>query len=142
MTAEAHILIAADAKQNGPARILVVEDDETVRRVFVRFLGRRYDVVAAQDGLAAIELLEREASFDVIVSDVAMPRLSGPGLLREVEKRWPFLAKRFLLVTGAILESEDQTLIKQRKIKVLGKPIDFSKLNDEIERLLARAPDG
>lgn len=61
--------------------ILVVEDDDALRELVVRTLSRDYDVVSAKDGLEASELLD-EHTFDLLISDVMMPKVDGFSLAR------------------------------------------------------------
>src|SRR5688572_5622457 len=69
------------------ARVLLAEDDEQVRRPLGRSLSSAgYELVAVENGRQAIEQL-REAPFDVIVSDIAMPELDGIQLLRAIRER-------------------------------------------------------
>ena len=59
-------------------RILLVDDEETVRRVTGRLLQKLgYEVVSAGDATAALEILAGDAPFDLVVTDVVMPGLSG-----------------------------------------------------------------
>ena len=63
------------------ARILLADDEEALRLTMGRQLRRAgYEVTLAEDGMAAAELLGQEP-FDVVVSDMKMPRLDGMGLL-------------------------------------------------------------
>lgn len=74
-------------------RILLVEDDPQVRNAVKAMLaGANHDVMAAEDGFAALECLE-ERSFDLLLSDVVLPRgMSGALLAREVRRLFPRLA--------------------------------------------------
>jgi len=81
--------MAARGKETkaGKARILVVDDDPAVRGAVLRGLGDLgYRVEAAEDGLQALHRLQH-ADFDVVVTDLHMPRLDGLALLREIRKR-------------------------------------------------------
>ena len=68
-------------------------------------LGRDgHRVTTAPDGAAALERL-RTGNFDAILCDLRMPRLDGPGLIRELEAIRPDLAARLLLMTGDALRA-------------------------------------
>ena len=71
---------------HGTECILLVEDDTLLRTIATRALGTfGYDVTAAVDGIEALQLLLRDPRrFDIVVSDVVMPRMSGLTLHREV----------------------------------------------------------
>ncbi|MEV8017900.1 two-component system response regulator CseB [Streptomyces sp. NPDC086554] len=69
-----------------PVRVLLVEDDDLMRRSFTVALERYgYEMVAAADGLAGLELF-REESFDLLILDVMLPGLDGIGLCRRVRE--------------------------------------------------------
>lgn len=73
------------------ALILLVDDEEAVRRIAARSLERLgYRVLEAADGRAALEILETYAhTIDLILTDVRMPRLSGDELAHIASRRWP-----------------------------------------------------
>ena len=80
-------------------RILFAEDDPTTRMVVSEFLrSEGYDVVAVEDGQYAIEALAMDSGFDLLLSDIDMPRLQGHLLLNRVEKLYPNI--RRVLLTG------------------------------------------
>src|SRR5690349_3933790 len=80
------------------AKILLADDEEALRVLMGRQLRRAgHDVSLAEDGLAATELLLRE-TFDVVVSDMKMPRLDGMGLLQEAMRIAP--DTEFIILTG------------------------------------------
>ena len=71
-------------------RILFAEDDPTTRMVVSEFLrSEGYDVVAVEDGQYAIEALAMDSGFDLLLSDIDMPRLQGHLLLNRVEQLYP-----------------------------------------------------
>ncbi len=72
--------IASTADQSR-ARILLADDNTDMREYLLRLLGTKYDVEAAADGESALEATRRE-KFDLILSDVMMPKLDGFGLLK------------------------------------------------------------
>jgi PAS domain S-box-containing protein len=81
------------ARARGHGRVLVVEDENAVRRIVCRTLAKAgYSVVEAIDGLDALSILETQAkSVDVVLSDVAMPRMDGRQLADHIRVRWPSL---------------------------------------------------
>lgn len=80
------------------SRILIAEDDTAVREVVLRALANAgHDVVAAEDGLQALEALETD-QFDLLLSDIVMPELDGIALALKLSKDWPDLP--ILLMTG------------------------------------------
>lgn len=82
------------------AVVLLVEDEEAVRRGGKRMLGTRgYTVHEAGSGVEALDIMdELDGQVDVVVSDVVMPEMDGPSLLRELRKKYPDL--KFIFVSG------------------------------------------
>jgi len=89
----------SEQRRHGTERILLVEDEEGLRRVATRALERLgYRVTTATDGLEALQLLRSGAEVDLVVTDVVMPRLSGPALYRAVREEGRRV--RFLFTSG------------------------------------------
>lgn len=79
------------------ARVMVVEDNELVRSVLTRLLRNAgYELLEAEDGQVAFDLAQSGADFDLLVSDVVMPRLSGPELAMRLRASRPELPVLFL----------------------------------------------
>jgi two-component system, NtrC family, response regulator PilR len=72
-----------------PARVLVVDDERSMRELLSIVLRRDgYDVLIAEDGAAAVELLKRER-VDILITDIRMPHMNGVDLLREAKRIAP-----------------------------------------------------
>ncbi len=72
---------------SGRLRVLLVEDNDLVRASIQRLIGRLgHDVVAVPDGEIALETIQADPSFRALVSDVAMPGLSGHGLVEALDR--------------------------------------------------------
>jgi PAS domain S-box-containing protein len=83
----------------GNERILLVEDEKALRVATARILaGHGYEVIAAADGFEALEFLEDSPDIDVVVTDIAMPRMRGDELAREITARRP--GTRVIMMTG------------------------------------------
>jgi EAL domain-containing protein (putative c-di-GMP-specific phosphodiesterase class I) len=136
----------ADAEKNGQGsgalstpgeaapRALVVDDDPSVRRVLVRLSQLAgLEVREAEDGAQAAQLVRTE-SFDVIVSDVAMPGMTGIELLREVRRH--DLDVPVVLITGAPDVSSASEAVQYGAFRYLGKPIDAQRLHDVLSQAL------
>src|ERR1019366_832480 len=109
----------------GP-RVLLVDDEDSVRRASARVLGAEgFEVVQAEDGRAALAHLDR-GDFDVVVSDVMMPHMSGLELLRAIRQR--DLELPVILLTG--MPNVDAALEAKRHgaLHYLTKPVDNARL--------------
>jgi len=90
----------APADDTGQGTILLVEDEKDLRVLNARGLASRgYTVLQASNGVEAIETLERhDGNIDLVVSDVVMPEMDGPALLKELRRRRPDL--KIIFVSG------------------------------------------
>ncbi|MGZ3449845.1 MAG: hybrid sensor histidine kinase/response regulator [Polyangiales bacterium] len=114
------------------ARILVVDDEPAIGRALTLALGDVHDVIAVHGGVAAIDLLARDGSFDVILCDVTMPDLTGPAVF----ERLPTFADRFVFITGGTPDrATDRALIATGR-PVLQKPFSMS----DVESLVRDRP--
>jgi two-component system NtrC family sensor kinase len=103
--------------------ILVVDDEGQVAEMVAELLRAEGHVVqTAADGIEALEKLEH-ASFDLVVSDLRMPRLDGPGLLREAKRDHPELAKRFVFMTGDVLAAGTREFLESAQVPFITKPL-------------------
>ncbi len=102
-------------------RILVVDDEQHFRDWLVQTLKRRnYAVEACEDGQTALSLLEEGQQFDVIVTDVRMPKMSGLQLLRTVHERFPGVDIVIMTQYGSVPEAV--AALKDGAIDFLEKP--------------------
>lgn len=83
--------VSFDAPVEDKRLILLVEDEDLVRRVARRILRREgYSVLEARDGMEGLEMLEQHhAEVALVFTDVVMPRLSGPDMAIQIRERWP-----------------------------------------------------
>jgi CheY-like chemotaxis protein len=121
-------------RPQGPLDVLVVEDEVTLRELLSRYLELRgHAVVIADSGEQALRLAEQN-SFDVVVSDVRMPGISGPELVRRLRQRPTCAHTRFVLSTGdALLELGDLAREGVTEVRLVHKPYDVSRLAHIIE---------
>jgi len=108
--------------------VLLVDDEEGLRRALVSFLKRRgMHVIAVEDGSDALRVLRRER-FDVIVSDVRMPGMSGAEFLERVRREQPAMVNRLIFSTGDPFAADTSALLREAGVPSLVKPYDFAKL--------------
>ncbi|WP_078707556.1 cell cycle histidine kinase CckA [Consotaella salsifontis] len=113
---------------SGTASILLVEDEDQVRAGNVRALKMRgYDVHEAASGSEALEVMEElGGKIDLVVSDVVMPEMDGPTLLRELRKARPDL--KFIFVSGYAEDAFAKNLPEGEKFGFLAKPFSLRDL--------------
>ena len=114
-------------------RILVVDDDEAILRAFTKILQTAgHQVEVAEDGMAAAEKVKN--SYDVIVSDIAMPGLDGMGLLRRIRQH--DLDVPVILVTGQPQLETAMQAVGLGAYKYLSKPVPMAALLDAVREAL------
>jgi len=123
----------------GRLAVLVVDDEASLREALLRFLQRR-DIhgEGVADGWEAIRRLEQR-DFDVIISDVRMPGMSGREFLERLRRDRPELVGRLVFSTGDAFTSETATLLKESGVPTVAKPFDFAVLERVVRAVAARA---
>ena len=118
------------------ARILVVEDEPEFRDMVVRTLRRLgYDVAEASGGQAALDIASgRETDFDLLLTDVYMPDLHGPALVRQLMDRHPAL--RTLYMSGFTDREALQREVGDSGLEFLQKPFRAADLSRRVGALL------
>jgi signal transduction histidine kinase/ActR/RegA family two-component response regulator len=118
--------------------ILVVEDDPRVSRSTVGALEELgYRPIACAGGREALEILEREGGrIELVITDIMMPEMTGPELVREATARWPSTA--ILYVTGYVGEAGSEELSGH---DILRKPFTVAALAGAVAGALARRPN-
>lgn len=105
---------------NARANVLIVDDEESVRRSYARLLGEAH-CEAASDGAEALRAMQRRR-FDVVLLDLRMPGADGLAVLEEIKQRWP--AAEVVVITGyPTIESAKQAL-QLGAYDYLAKPAD------------------
>jgi two-component system cell cycle sensor histidine kinase/response regulator CckA len=121
----------------GQGTILLVEDEEAVRAFASRALrSRGYTVLEAETGLAALDLM-REHINDIalIVSDVVMPEMDGPTMLREMRKMKTDL--KIIFMSGYAEEAFSKNLDENEEFAFLPKPFSLKQLAAKVKEALS-----
>jgi signal transduction histidine kinase len=120
----------------GGQRVLVVDDEESIRALLHDILVLdRHDVSLASSGLEAQELVE-QASFDIIITDMKMPGMDGASFYRSVRAKDPALARRMIFITGDTVSPDTRAFLQRVSNPVLSKPFKIGPLRDAIESIL------
>ena len=124
---------------SGAGRILFVEDEDAVRSVAAKLLrARGYEVIEAASGEEALDLAEAHAGeIDLMISDVVMPGMQGPELLRAARE---YLAGAPVMFISGYAEAEFSNLLEgEANVSFLAKPIDIKTLAERVKQELQRA---
>jgi two-component system cell cycle sensor histidine kinase/response regulator CckA len=127
----------ASGDLTGQGTILLVEDEDGLRSLNARGLrSRGYSVIEAANGIEALEAFdEKNGAVDLVVSDVVMPEMDGPALLREMRKRNPNL--KIIFVSGYAEEAFDKSLPENEQFAFLAKPFALSALVAKVKETMA-----
>jgi two-component system cell cycle sensor histidine kinase/response regulator CckA len=124
---------------SGAGRILFVEDEDAVRGVAAKLLrARGYEVIEAASGEEALELAEEYAGkIDLMISDVVMPGMQGPDLLKHARI---YLAGAPVMFISGYAEAEFSNLLEgEENVSFLPKPIDIKTLAERVKQELQKA---
>lgn len=120
--------------------ILLVEDEEPIRMALRRVFSRKgWVVTEALDGVEALELLlaPEGERYDVVLSDLQMPGMTGAKLFERVDSERPALARRMIFSSGDIFSDDAQALISKSGCTVIEKPFDLAALVALAEKMAA-----
>ena len=113
-------------------RVLVVDDEPANVRMLRYVLSHKgYETAEATDGLQALELLA-QSRFDLVISDVRMPRMDGVALARHIVYSEPITP--IFLMTAYHFDTRDD--ISALNVPCFGKPFSFDELLSQIEKVL------
>ena len=113
--------------------ILLIEDDDVLRKTIEEFLEEsEYVVLEAKDGLEGIEMVNKEA-FDLIITDVVLPYVSGIGVIKMAKTRCPEIP--IICITGYGY-SPEKLAEEEQADRIFRKPFEFKELAEAIKILL------
>ena len=116
--------------------ILVVDDEPEIAALLAEMLtGDGHRVETVEDGLMALDKLGA-GTYDLIISDLRMPKLDGPGLHAEVARRHPQLLRRMVFVTGDTLGPESAEFLRRKEVATFGKPFALADVRRVIRQVL------
>ncbi len=123
------------------ARILIVDDDDAIRRALRRLFERGgHSVLEAASAQTALELVVAPDPPDAIVCDLMMPGMSGVEFYEALGGAAPALRQRLVFLTGASREPVVYTTIELLGVPLLGKLDDLQLVADAIRIVLLRRP--
>lgn len=115
------------------AEILVVDDDDIIRETLCELLSQDHACQAADTAEEALAKLQSQA-FDLVVTDVSMPGLSGLDLLNTVVRQYP--GTPVIIVSGLSDQEQAQSLMGQGAFDYLLKPFRLEVVEDSVRRAL------
>jgi PAS domain S-box-containing protein len=129
-------IAAAGGDSVATGQILVVDDEPMVRELLVDLLeDLGHQVDTARDGKEACEKVHG-ATFDVVITDVRMPRMSGIELYRELLATRPGIKNSILFITGDLIDNETVRFLAEVNPPVIAKPLEVQQVVDAVNRVL------
>jgi two-component system cell cycle sensor histidine kinase/response regulator CckA len=121
----------------GCVTVLLVEDEDPVRKFAARALRNKgYNVIEAESGEAALEVIRNAAEkIDLLITDVVMPRLDGPGLVREVREIRSDI--KVIFISGYAEDAFRQRLDSDSDIDFLSKPFSLKQLATKVKDVIS-----
>ena len=122
-----------------PARILVIDDEEVIRRVLVAWLHRwGHDAIEAASAPAGLILMQ-EKPADILIVDLFMPAYTGLWMIERVRQRWPFTS--IILASGADETTVQNATQQYGAINFVPKPFGRETIHQAVARAMeSRAP--
>lgn len=124
-----------------PARVLLVDDDENVRRAFARSLIHRgHSVTEAHGGAQALRILDNDATFDAILCDLVMPDMDGSEFFEQLRTRHPACVQRVLFMSGGAFTMRTKSFIARERPLLLQKPATPQDIESAIHETVSPRP--
>jgi len=118
------------------ARILIVDDDPLISELVVDMLAMDgYEVDTAPNGMDALDKLQNQR-YDLIVTDLHMPKLDGSGFYRELIERRLHPSKKIIFLTGTTGGSEEHRFVQESGLPLLLKPFNVIEMIELVRNVL------
>lgn len=119
-------------------RILAIDDEPALLNLLrLIFTHRGHTIETAPDGHTALQKLERH-SYDLVVCDVLMPDILGPHLYQKAIEKFPFLANRFIFITGNTVDMDTRIFLEKSGLAWLSKPFLPTDIEQLVEQTAAK----
>jgi CheY-like chemotaxis protein len=116
--------------------VLFVDDDNQILRAYSRALGRDCNVLLAEDGQEAIDLLSSGSTPDAIVTELSMPQIDGAAFYTWLRRERPNLATRTVFVTAHSTTLEYKSFLRDLPNPLLLKPVNAPTLKTAIDGII------
>ena len=118
-------------------RILIAEDEESISSILEAVICEQgHEVYLSPDGEHALETLMHNEPFDLLITDIKMPKMDGRKLIESVQKRKEFDGLPIIIMSGYVSMAEIDDLIKAGAKAYLSKPINMKVLEAYIKEIV------
>ena len=118
-----------------PARLMVIDDEPMLGQTLQLAFQDQHEVMVVSSGRTAIDALDRDPEFDLILCDLMMPETSGMEVWRALNERHPEVLPRFVFMTGGAFTDDARDFLEQYEGLQLEKPFNVR----QVEALLDTA---
>lgn len=118
----------------GVPSILIVDDEECIRDFLGLALSEKAHITTACDGIEALDKAQQH-QFDLIISDIQMPRLNGLDLYEKLYSIDPKITDKFVFCTGYVTDTVHD-FVAVNQLKLCKKPIELSAINSIVSEML------
>lgn len=126
-------------RNTGRPQLLIVDDEEMLLRALQRGLSADFEVITAQSGCQAIELVENGLEPDLILLDVMIPDLDGSEVFNRLCIQAPMLQGRIMLMTGGAVTNNTQQFLEQTPARIFQKPLKIKELRKYIRSVVDKS---
>ncbi len=119
-------------------KILVIDDELSIRMLLENFLSKIYEVITKNDGMEGVQWLEQGNIPDLIVADIQMPNMNGNDFIKNIRSSGFFKEIPLIMLSGIESSQEKVKCLKLGANDYLVKPFNPEELAIRIELLLAR----
>ncbi len=119
-------------------KILILDDELSIRMLLENYLGKKYDVITKMDGLEGIKYLEEGNMPDLIVADIQMPNLNGFEFLKQLKASGFFKNIPIIMLSGIESSQERVKFLKLGADDYIVKPFNPEELLIRIDNLISR----
>jgi CheY-like chemotaxis protein len=128
--------IPAEQRAKRKGRVLVVDDEPMLCSAVERILSVEHDVTVVQSARRALEILKDDARFDVILSDLMMPQMTGIELHAALVKIAPELAAKMVFMTGGAFSPSASSFLESASNPTIDKPFKPAALRRVVQALI------
>jgi CheY-like chemotaxis protein len=125
------------AERTTSARILMIDDEPALCHLVQRLLSPEHRVIAHTAAKPALELLQVDDAFDVILCDLMMPEMTGMDFYAELQRRSPALASKVMFLTGGAFTTNAAKFLDSVPNRRIDKPFTAAILKTAIAKMLA-----
>ena len=112
-------------------KIMYVDDEELNLQLFELNFNRKYEVITAESGISALNLLEEHLDTTIVISDMKMPIMTGLEFIQKAKVKYPNI--KYYILTGYEITDEIQEALDSKLIlKYFRKPFDINEIDNVI----------